>query len=438
MLKAKLVANAIILALLFSLVLQVTMFGISISNKKFSGTVYAATGVPVSGAIVSAHGDNGAGGTTTDASGNYTINSGLPNGTYKVSVYKQGYLVAEIDNVNVTVGIVTTGINLYLNLSGAILGKVSDNTTGNGLSGIFVAATLSDDSGTYGSEATTDAQGNYEMNTDLGTGTYNVTVYLPTGYFQMTVSPVSVTAGTKITGVNLSLHRSGIISGHITTPLGVPIANVTVVATNAGFTYLGTNTTDATGAYRIESGLGTDNYTVSALSGLDFNSTSAMVTAGQETPNVDMQLPVIAPPPSFSGTIKGKVTDTSNTPIEGANVQAIGNTHFAFGSATTASDGTYTISKGLSSTDTYNVTASASGYVSQSNSSVNVAVNQTTSNVNLQLTQIPPSQSGSISGTVMGDANPIPEFQYPIVVMLFITLVTVAIARSRKPKTKYP
>ncbi len=95
MFKAKLVANAIILALLFSLALQVTMFGISISNKKFSGTVYAATGVPVSGAIVSAHGDNGSGGATTDASGNYTINSGLPNGTYKVSVYKQGYLVGE-------------------------------------------------------------------------------------------------------------------------------------------------------------------------------------------------------------------------------------------------------------------------------------------------------------------------------------------------------
>jgi hypothetical protein len=151
-----------------------------------------------------------------------------------------------------------------------------------------------------------------------------------------------------------------------------------------------------------------------------------------------MQLLVIAPPPSFSGTITGKVTDPSNTPIKGANVEALGNAHFAFGSATTASDGTYTISTGLSADDTYNVTASASGYTSQSNSSVNVVVNQTTSNVNFQLTQIPPSQSGSISGTVMGDSNPIPEFQYPIVVMLFITLVAVAISRSRKPKTKCP
>ena len=62
MFKQKLVANAIILTLLCSLALQVAMFGISISNKKnFSGTVYAETGIPLSGATVVAYGSAGFG-----------------------------------------------------------------------------------------------------------------------------------------------------------------------------------------------------------------------------------------------------------------------------------------------------------------------------------------------------------------------------------------
>jgi large repetitive protein len=439
MFKQKLAANVIILTLLLGLMLQVTVFGISMSRKN-SGIVYASTGIPISGASVSASGSEGYGGAITDTSGNFLITSGLPNGSYTITVYKTGYIDGKVQNITVTAGIETSGVSIYLNKSGGISGKITSNATGNGLANIFVAAEPFSGGGTYGGFATTDASGNYEMNTNLPTGTYNVTVFLPTDYVGNTRSSVSVTAGSKTTGIDLSLLRSGIMSGHITTPLGAALANVTVFVTSTGpgGTYYGSGETNATGAYRIESGLGTGNYTVTIYSGLNYNFTSAMVTAGSETSNVDLQLSITPPtPPPPSGTITGRVTDASNKPIDGASMSASGDTTFSYGYASTDSSGNYVISEGLE-TDTYTVTASATGYVDQNQTGISVTVNQTRSNVNFQLQQIPPAQSGRISGTVMGDANPIPEFQYPIMAMLFVTLVAVAVAKLHKPKTKYP
>jgi hypothetical protein len=50
--------------------------------------------------------------------------------------------------------------------------------------------------------------------------------------------------------------------------------------------------------------------------------------------------------------------------------------------------------------------------------------------------KIPAVQSGRISGTVTGDTNPIPEFGYPIAIMMIITLITVFAAKSITRKTK--
>ncbi len=334
-----------------------------------------------------------------------------------------------------TAGNTTTGVSLYMNLSAVIAGKVSDSSNSNGIANIFVSAIPSSGTGTYFGSAQTDANGNYEITTDLGTGSYNVSVSYPTGYVGKTIGPISATAGTKTTGADLSLDRSGIVSGYITTPLGVPIANVTVLASSLGGTgiYFGSNTTDNAGAYRIASGLGSANYTVSVYSGLSFNATSnpVTVTAGSETPNIDLELTVT--PPAASGTITGKVTDTNSNPIKNAHVQANGINTFSFGETDTDANGNYIISSGLA-TDNYTVTASASGFIDQNVTGKSVTVHQTTSNVNFQLQQIPTSQSGSISGTVNGDANAIPEFPYPVALMLFATLVSVAIARSYKTK----
>jgi hypothetical protein len=200
------------------------------------------------------------------------------------------------------------------------------------------------------------------------------------------------------------------------------LEDVTVGAVSLAGGYYGYATTNATGYYSMVSGLGTGNYTVTAYSGLSFNMTSALVTAGQETSGVDLQLAVT--PPAPSGIITGRVTDiNTGDPIPDATVTASGSE--GYGSADTDTNGDYVISSGLG-TGTYDVSASAPGYQDQSIADVSVTENEVTSGVNFQMSLIPPAQSGTITGTVTGAPNPIPEFQYPIAVALSVTLVAAA------------
>ena len=171
--------------------------------------------------------------------------------------------------------------------------------------------------------------------------------------------------------------------------------------------------------------MATGSYDVTALSGLNFNQTTADVTAGQETSGVDMKLTVT--PPSPSGIIIGKVTDTdTGKPVANPTVSASGSG--GSGTGETDSNGDYVISDGLG-TGTYTVTASAPGYQDHQNTGVSVTVNNVTPNINFQLSKLPTAQSGTITGTVTGAPNAIPEFQYPVAVALSVTLVAVAAAR---------
>jgi hypothetical protein len=82
------------------------------------------------------------------------------------------------------------------------------------------------------------------------------------------------------------------------------------------------------------------------------------------------------------------------------------------------------------------VSVTASGYQDANVTNVSVTVDLVTSSVNLQMHKIPTAQSGRISGTVTGDENPIPEFEYPIAIMMIIALITVVAAKSFNRKTK--
>jgi len=430
------IANAMILVILFSFALQVAMFGQSVSSKKnVSGIVYASSGTPLSDALVYASGDEGYGSATTGLNGQYTITEGLQSGTYTVTVVKEGYINAEIDGVVVTAPSQTSGVNAYLNLSGGIAGRITDSSTNIGIRDLVVMAFPASGGGTYYGTAITDFLGNYSMATNLGSGDYNVSVLYPMGYIGKTRSPVTVAAGYMARGIDLELELSGIISGRITTPSDEPLANVTVTAYSVSpNVYFGSDETNATGYYRIASGLGTATYTVMAIWTLPYTvgNTAADVTAGQETTDVNIQLDITAPP--ASGTITGRVRDSSNKGITGAHVTATG--IGGSGSDYTDENGNYVISSGLLASGTYTVFVSAVGYLDQNMTNVSVTVGQETPNINFQLSKIPSSQSGSISGTVTGDENPVPEFQYPIEVMLVTTLIAVAIVKSSASNAK--
>jgi len=418
----------------FGLLAHVSVAGfLNLSGRVCSGVVYASPGVPVSGALVFALGSEGYGYATTNSLGQYSISEGLKTGTYTVSAVAEGYLYEETENVSVTVGQETPNINFYLRLSGGISGRVTDAVSGLPLQNITVAAATTD-GGMYGWSAVTDANGNYHIITNLATGTYNVVALLPEGYIMKTVDGIAVTAGVEVKGVNLALERSGIISGRVTaTPSGAPLGNATVTAASEDGQYVGFTQTNATGHYRISSGLGTGTYTVTAIYSLTNIGQVADVdvVADSETPNTNIAIPVSPPPPS--GMISGKVTDASGRPITNALVTA--QSPAGSGQAHTNRDGDYVISSGLG-TGTYTVTASAAGYSPQSKSGVSVTVGQVTSNINFQLTRIPPGQSGRISGTVQGDANPIPEFQHPITVLSVVAIVTIVLVRLFSAKAK--
>jgi hypothetical protein len=274
--------------------------------------------------------------------------------------------------------------------------------------------------------AITDASGNYRINTNLATGTYNVTAWFPEGHLDKTVSGIAVTAGAEVT-VDLALTPSGIISGRVTaTSGGEPLADASVLAMYES--YMGGATTNATGYYKISSGLGNGTYMVMATySGQYGWAMDVNVVEGSETPDVNIDIAV-----EPSGIITGKVTDTSSEPIADALVMA--ECPAGSGEAYTDANGSYIISSGLG-TGTYTVNASASGYSTQTVSSVSVTVGQVTS-VDFQLSKLPPEQLGRISGTVQGDTNPIPEIQHPIAILLIVTSVAVVLIKLSNVKAK--
>lgn len=423
MFKRWLVVDALIFAIVLSFAAQVCMFSFA-SQQNFAGIVYGADG-PIAGVVVSASGPQGSGYAITDSSGHYSISQGLKTGTYTVSVFAIGYLTYKIENVQVTVSQTTSGKDFDMQLSGGVSGRVTDAVDSTPVVNTMVVAYSTGGGGTYGWSAMTDSNGKYLLATNLGTGSYNVTVMLPEGHVPQS-SVQAVTTGVEVKNVDFALARSGIISGRITTPSGAPLKDVTVSAIS-GSNY-GYATTNATGHYRMANGLATGSYTVMASitsGGFAYNTTAANVVAGQETSGVDMTLTVT--PPAASGIIIGTVTDTSNgNPIANATVSASGSG--GSGSGETDSNGNYVISTGLGA-GTYTVTASAHGYQDQNKTNVSVTINQVTPNVNFQLSKIPTAQSGTITGTVTGAPGAVPEFQTPIAVALSLTLVAVAAGR---------
>ncbi len=428
-----LIVDALMFAIVFSFAAQICMFSVA-SKQNFVGVVYGANG-PVGGAFVYASGAEGQGFgyTTTDGSGHYSLSKGLKTGNYTVTVWAVGYLMGNTDNVQVTAGQPTTGIDFDLQLSGAVSGTVTDAVSSNPLSGIMVVAYTG--GGDFGWQAITGSDGKYDIAINLATGSYNITVLNPEGHVSLS-SVQAITAGAEVKNVNLALPRSGIISGKITTPGGTPLNDVTIIASSTGGS--GYTTTNATGDYRMSSGLGSGSYDVMAISGISIpNQTTASVTAGLETSGVDMELTVT--PPTPSGIITGQVTDVSTgKPIAEASVTATGSLGSS-GTASTDSNGVYTISSGLATTGSYDVTASAPGYQDQLKTGVSVTVGAVTSGVNFQLS-ISSVQSGTITGTVTGAPGAIPEFQYPIAVALSLTLVVAAAGRlfQRTKRLKKP
>jgi protocatechuate 3,4-dioxygenase beta subunit len=177
----------------------------------------SADGQPVAGAFVSASSNVFFGFDSTDETGHYRISYGLGTGTYTVSTF-YGLSYNETTGVTVTQGSETSGVNMELDIvvqpSGTITGRVTDAATGDPIEDAMVSA----ESLTGSGSATTDQNGDYIIDAGLTTGTYNVMV-TALGYVPQETSGVVVIEDQVTDNVDfqLAVAPSGRISGTITT-----------------------------------------------------------------------------------------------------------------------------------------------------------------------------------------------------------------------------
>jgi hypothetical protein len=376
---------------------------------------------------VTATNASGGGGSSlafTDSNGNYQIITNLKTGTYNVSAtFVSGYVDKTVSLVSVTAGVMTNNINFAMARSGIISGTIRDSVSNAIQVSVLVEAI--DANGNYVAYASTNSSGMYTLNTNLVTGTYNVSVLFPTNHLAKMVSGIAVTAGAQVI-VNINIDPSGIISGRITAG-GQGLSGASVSAFSSGFVFFGSATSNATGYYQITTGLGTGTYSVTASYQSAFNqAVNVNVVAGQETPNINIVLVVLP-----TGSITGRVTSTLGGGISSALVDA--EATGSSGSNYTDSSGNYVIS-GLA-TGAYNVTASATGYTSSSQNPVIVTANVVTSGINFQLT---PRASGRISGLVQTQGTPIPEYYNEgyMIAILASAMIAVTVAKLKTPKLK--
>jgi hypothetical protein len=268
--------------------------------------------------------------------------------------------------------------------SGCIGGTVTDGTaTGHPvLAGVTVTCSCQT------APATTNAYGNYSFGNIAAGGPYTLT-FNDNGYVTQ-VSSVSVTSGNTTTQ-NAALAEAGSIGGKVTdaTTLAA-VANATVTCT----CLTGSAFSDSNGNYTLADVPPGSGYAVT------FNATGYQTktitgvsvtakTVTTENAALSEQL----------GGITGTVTDSlTHAAISGASVTCT-STPTCTG-ATTATDGTYTISS--LAPGTYHLIAAASGYTSSATTPVVVGTTTATQNFAL----VP--HSGSISGTVTDSITGLP------------------------------
>ena len=341
---------------------------------RISGKITSTAGKAISGAFVFASGPNFAGFASTSSTGayslvglspgSYTIRVSPPNGTsyltgYYTTANANHFTIAAGSAKKLAVGPSKTGVNIKLPTGFSISGKIL-TSGGAPISGAFVFARSS----TYSGGATTSATGVFSIK-GLAAGTYKLQILSPGnsaylgGYYTSSgashytaaaASASGLKVGPNKTGINVKLPLGFTISGTITDEASTPIQGV-VVGANAK-----SATTDAAGHYTIR-GLAKGSYRLSLTppDGQNFQTgwwasgpadhfaaaraSASLVAVGPSKANVNAKLPAGL---TISGTITG-LPGPVNLAFAGVTATDANMT----ASATTAADGTYTIS-GLS------------------------------------------------------------------------------------------
>jgi acid phosphatase len=255
--------------------------------------------------------------------------------------------------------------------TGTITGRVTNSSTGAALAGATVSFS--------GGSATTDSGGNYTLS-NVPTGSVNVTASMP-GFTSQSASVTVNSGATSSQNFSLTPNATspGAMMGQVTNrSTGAALAGA-IVSFSGGST-----TTDGGGNYKLNNVPAGVVSVTAALAGFTSQTASVPVTSGAtSTANF-----ALAPSSTTPGAITGHVTNSANgAALAGATVG------FAGGSTTTDSSGSYTLMNVPAGT--LSVTASLTGFTSQTGSVT--VTSGGTSSLNFALTP-----SGSGSGTITG------------------------------------
>ena len=277
----------------------------------------------------------------TNSTGHYEM-LGLSDGTYTIAATAPGY-TNESQSVYVSAGVTAVAdFGLSHVAPGIISGTVTDSSTSQGL----YQATVRVSRGSFEKLGETDQDGQYTIENVPAWPFWTIEAY-KVGYVAQSTA-TAVQSG-ETSPLDFALVPFGIINGTVTDQAtGQPIAGALVKADSEFL-----NSTDSNGCYTMFVLAGTYVVRASAPGYASESQSNVKVFEGKTTTR-NFELETIPP-----GSIIGNVTDVkTGSGIAGATVTADGHTN------TTDTNGNYILSSLPSWT--YNVTVSASGYVSDS------------------------------------------------------------------------
>ena len=280
--------------------------------------------------------------TQTGAGGKYNL-GGVPTGRYSISFFDDsgGYVKEFYDNaptfedsddVAVTGGATTSGIDATLAVAGHVTGTVK-NAAGVALGGIYVSAVRPDGSGGWQDvvAAGTNPDGTYDL-TGLPTGSFRIEFRDHSGEYVMQcydnaptlddADDVAVIGGATTSGIDATLAVGGRVTGTVRSTGGVGLTPFLVAWAwrsdgSGGWDYVNGAVTAADGDYDI-GGLPAGNYRIEFFDFDRFNYVAQFynnkptveaaddvpVTVGATTAGIDATL-IAVPPPTVALKLSG-------------------------------------------------------------------------------------------------------------------------------------
>ena len=305
---------------------------------------------------------------TTEADGSFSITGVRTEGLYLVTASKEGYVSDNSVSLSVKFGTTATVDDITLARMDAV---VKGRALFSGLSShAGIELTLENDD--YSLSSTTDDNGEYVIK-DVASGTYRLTASAD-GFASKSIDPVIVAQSETLTVEDITLSKSVLpLTGTVTLEGLSDLSNTLVTAISLLDEDLVYSTyTDEDGQYTIKSmQVGSYELTISH-DGFEPYTTRISVIAG-EALNVDAELEL------GSGIITGTILLEGVDDFSGVTVTAtLSSDSTAKYSASTSPDGSFSIT-GIRKAGSYLVSASKSGFTTDSTRAVPVVLGQVSS-----------------------------------------------------------